>query len=114
MDVDAFNSISPEEKAARLKSNACFYCGKVGHCAAVCHKKARDRGLGNSPNPSTPASSSGQRIRATDTDKAPDYPLLKPEEVSKLIAANMDKFSEEDRENIFKSLAPQDFQTAQN
>ena len=106
MDVDAFNSISPEEKATRLKSNTCSYCGKVRHRTAVCHKKARDRGLGNSPNPSTPASSSGQRIRATDTDKAPDYPLLKPEEVSKLIATNLDKFSEEERENIFESLSP--------
>ena len=114
MDVDAFNSISPEEKAARLKSNTCFYCRKVRHRAAVCHKKVRDRGLGNSPNPSTPTSSNSQRIHATDTDKAPDYPLLKPEEVSKLITANMDKFSKEDRENIFESLAPQDFQTAQN
>ena len=114
MDIDTFNSISPEEKAARLKSNTCFYCRKVGHHTAVCRKKAHNRGLGNSPNPSTPTSSNSQCVCTTNTNNAPDYPLLKPKEVSKLIATNMDKFNDEEKEHIMEALVPQNFQTAQN
>ena len=94
MDID-FNSLSPEEKAERLKNNACFYCGKPGHRAAACHKKARDRGLGASPNHNnTTSSSGGTRVRAADTTDGADQPLVRATDLVQIFKDNKDRMHE--------------------
>ena len=110
MDID-FSTLSPNDKTKLIKTNSCFYCRKPGHRAAVCHKKARDRGMVPAPNASTSNNSEGTHIRATDSG---DQPLMKPEDFANFLKDNMDKFDEDTHLNLVDTLMPPHFQQAQN
>ena len=116
MDID-FNSLSPEEKAERLKNNACFYCGKPGHRAAACHKKARNRGIGASPNNNATSSSGSTRVRAADTTNGADQPLVKATDIVQILKDNKDRIHElpeETRLQLVDTLMPQGFPLGPN
>ena len=116
MDID-FNSLSPEEKAERLKNNACFYCGKTGHRAAVCHKKMRDRGMGASPNNNATSSLGSTCIHAADTTDGADQPLMKATDIVQLLKDNKDhihKLPEETHLQLVDTLMPPGFPLGPN
>ena len=116
MDID-FNSLSPEEKAEHLKNNACFYCGKPGHCAAVCHKKARDRGMGASPNNNATSSSGSTCVRAADTTDEANQPLMKATDIVQLLKDNKDhihELPEETHLQLVDTLMPPGFPLGPN
>ena len=93
MDIN-FNSLSPEEKAECLKNNACFYCSKPGHRAAVYHKKVCDRGMGASPNNNTTSSSGSTCICTADTTDGANQPLVKATDFVQLLKDNKDHIYE--------------------
>ena len=110
MDIN-YTTLSPDEKTKLIKTNSCFYYRKPGYRAAVCHKKARDRGMVPAPNTSTSNNSGGTRIRATDSG---DQPLMKPKDFANFLKDNMDKFDEDTCLNLVDTLMPPHFQQAQN
>ena len=61
---------------------------------AVCHKKARERGMCASPNNNATSSLGSTHIRAADTTNRADQPLVKATDFIQLLKDNKDHIHE--------------------